>query len=98
MGAEKCPGNTWKHFPKIGKKIVQKMETFCLTPKSVLMCLVGVGTCMGAVFSNIGSPRRVLGPSGSPKRPVFRVAQKAKIIARLSPGQWAGHLPWAWGS
>ncbi|EJD82099.1 hypothetical protein HMPREF9993_06793, partial [Staphylococcus epidermidis NIHLM087] len=87
----KCPGNTWKHFPKIGKKIVQKMETFCLTPKPVLMCLVGVGKCMGAVFSKIGSARRVLGPSGVPKKARFSSSSKGKnyrpIVAR--PMGWS---------
>ncbi|EJD96173.1 hypothetical protein HMPREF9989_03409, partial [Staphylococcus epidermidis NIHLM057] len=57
-------------FPKLGKNC-PKMETFCLTPKPVLMCLVGVGKCMGAVFSKIGSARRVLGTLGGPQKGPF---------------------------
>ena len=63
-----------------------KMETFCLTPKPVLMCLVGVGKCMGAVYSRIGSAWRVLGPSGNPKKARFSSSSKDKnyrpIVAR----------------
>ena len=39
--------------------------------ETVLMCLVGVGKCMGADFGEIGSAPRVLGPSGDPKKARF---------------------------
>ena len=58
---------------------------------------------MKAVFSDTGSAGWVLGqgqrPSGGlQKGPFFREAQKAKMIDSILPGQWAGHLPGAWGS
>jgi len=65
------------------------------------MCLVGVGKWMEAVFSEIGSAGWVLGAKalgGLQKGPFFRVAQKAKMIATILPGQCAGYLPGAWGS
>ena len=63
----------WKHFgnmfpcEKIEKNWEKnvhfwgKMETFCIAQETFLMCQVGVGKCMGAIFSNIGSARRLLG-------------------------------------
>ena len=38
-----------------------KMETFCIARETFLMCQVGVGKCMGAIFSNIGSAGNLLG-------------------------------------
>ena len=37
------------------------METFFGALETVVMCLVGVEKCMGAIFSNIGSAGNLLG-------------------------------------
>ena len=38
-----------------------KMETFCIAQETFLMCQVGIGKCMGAIFSNIRSAGNLLG-------------------------------------
>ena len=45
--------------PKLGKN-ARKKEIFCLAPKPVLMCLVGVEKWVEAVLSVIESAGRVL--------------------------------------
>ena len=63
-----------KHLEKFALKLgknARKMETFCVALETVVMCLVGVGKCMGADFGKIGSAPRVLGPSGDPKKARF---------------------------
>ena len=47
------------------------MKTFCGALETVVMCLVGVGKCMGVEFGKIGSAPRVRGPSGTPKKARF---------------------------
>ena len=55
---------------KLGKN-ARKVETFCGALETIVMCLVGVGKCMGVEFGKIGSAPRVLGPSGTPKKARF---------------------------
>ena len=55
---------------KLGKN-ARKVETFCGALETVVMCLVGVGKCMGVEFGKIGSAPRVRGPSGTPKKARF---------------------------
>ena len=43
---------------------------------------------MGAVFGNIGSACAVHWPSGGPKRPVFRIAQREKLSPNCRQVSW----------
>ena len=70
-GSRKMAGKHVETFAlKLGKN-ARKVETFCGALETVVMCLVGVGKCMGVEFGKIGSAPRVLGPSGTPKKARF---------------------------
>ena len=75
------------HVKKLGKNWEKnvhfwgKMETFCIAQETFLMCQVGVGKCMGAIFSNIGSAGNLLGEKMTE---IYNFVFCCKIIALLS--------------
>ena len=78
---------------EIGKKMPEKWKHFVWALETVVMCLVGVGKCMGVEFGKIGSAPRVLGPSGTPKKARFWSSSNGEnyrqIVARAVGWSWS---------
>ena len=82
------------HVKKLGKNWEKnvhfwgKMETFCIAQETFLMCQVGVGKCIGAIFSNIGSAGNLLGGK------MTEIGKNGNIL--WGPGNGCDVSGWCW--